>query len=212
MKVAGIRSYSMVNFAGQNANKKANTAKTAAGAAMIAFAVAAPAQEADAQIFYPPVPPVHRYYVPASPVGVTVPECFVYGDMENYDYEKSMNQVFSEIDAQVNPNRELSVNEVVKMERKNWNLNNFNPYNAAQMERTAAQFRSLSEIYNEKDSNPKTISYSEYKTIMKDYMQTKKVTDFMMLMELLTRPRRHCPIHGPHVPLPPPNQHHHHHR
>lgn len=209
MKVSAIRSYSHTHFAGEGSGKKANAAKTAAGAAMIALAAAVPAEEANAQYFYPYVPPVHQYYVPRSMPSLSVPECFVYGDLDNFDYDKSMNQVFSEIDKQVESNRELSVNEVVKMERKNWNLNNYTPYNTAQMERTAQRFNMLSEVYNEQGSNPKTISYSEYKSIMSDYMRSKNTADLMMLMQLLIGPRRPCPIHGPHVPPPPPPHHHH---
>lgn len=205
MKISGIRSYSPTSFNGENSSKKANAAKTAAGAAMIAMATAIPAQEADAQIYYPYVPHSHYYYVPTVP-SMSVPECFVYGDMENYDYDKSMNQVFSEVDGKVAENRELSLNEVVQTEKDNWNMNNLYPFNSRQRRRTIDQFKTLSELYNERGSNPKTISYSEYKKIMNDYMKEKNVANFMILMDLLTRPRPHYHRH-----LPPPPHHHHHH-
>ncbi len=208
MKVSAIRSYTPVSFAGNEKSKKANAAKTAAGAAMIALATAMPAQEADAQIFYPYVPPTHYYYVPRPMTTMSVPNCFIDGDMQNFEYDKSMNQVFSEIDAKVDANRELSVNEVVKAERDNWHLYNYYPYNSTNMRNTARQFKLLSEVYNEKGSNPKTISYSEYKKIMNDYMDQQNVTSFFMLMDLLSRPRyRHC---HPYMTPPPPPPHHHH--
>lgn len=210
MKVYGIKSYASVPFAGENS--KANKMKTAAGAAALALAAAVP-QEADAQAFYPYyVPPVpYTYYVPAPRPTMKVPDCFVYGDMENFDYDKSMSQVFSEIDSQVDENREISVNEVVKAERKNWNMNNIYPFNSAQMQRTARNFKMLSEIYNESGSNPNTISYKEYKAIMKDYMDSKNAADFLMLLQLLTMPNRPCPMPGPHHHPPVPPHHHHHH-
>ena len=103
---------------------------------------------------------------------------------------------------------ELSVNEVVKAEKDNWHLYNYYPYNSANMRNTARQFKLLSEVYNEKGSNPNTISYSEYKNIMNDYMDQQNVTSFIMLMDLLTRPRyRHC---HPYMTPPPPPPHHHH--
>lgn len=203
MKVYGIKHYTSVPFAGENS--KTNKMKTAAGAAALALAAAVPSQEAEAQAFYPYyVPPVpHTYYMPAPRPTVKVPECFVYGDMENFDYEKSMSEVFSEIDSQVDENREISVNEVVRMERKNWNMNNIYPYSTAQMERTARNFKMLSEVYNEQGSNPNTISYKEYKAIMNDYMTSKNVSEFLMLLQFFTRPNRPCP---------PPVHNHHHHR
>lgn len=200
MKVLGIKSSSPIQFTGDK-SKKANSAKTAAGAAMIALATAMPAQEADAQYYYyyPYVP--HTYYYIPTPQRMQVPNCFIDGDMQNLEYDKSLNQVFSEIDAKVDPNRELSVNEVVQAEKDNWHLYNYYPYNSANMRRTVNQFKYLSEVYNEKGSNPKTISYSEYKSIMKDYMAARNITNFIMLMDLLSRPRYHyhqCPPSPPH--------------
>lgn len=195
MKIAAINCN---HFTGEKS--KAGKVKTAASAAAVALAVAAPVKEADAQILYP-VPPaaMYQYYVPSAGLNVNVPNCFIYGDMENFDYNKSMKEVFTEIDSGKNPNRELSVNEVLRRERNNWNMFNLYPMNVNQMELIAARFNILSNLYNEEGSNPKTISYSEYKTIMNDYMRAKNVRDFFMLMNILSHPSYRRPM----VPTPP---------
>lgn len=199
MRISAISYQTNPHFAGERTNKL----KTAAGAAAIALATAAPMAEADAQIdYFRPIYPYPYYnYVPA-PAAATVPDCFVVGDMKNYNLNKSMRDVFEEIDGNGNENGVISAKEVVKTERKNWNLNKMYPYNTAQMQKTEAEFKVLSELYNEEDSDPNTINYREYKDIMNDYMEVKNSNTFMNLMEIFAIPYLY----------PPPYYHHHHHR
>lgn len=204
MRISAIKNYQTnLHFAGEN-NKKTNKLKNAAGAAAIAIAAAVPAEDADAQIFYPPVTPPAYITVPSPVIDVSpIPDCFIIGDNGNVDYEKPMRQVFNEIDANGNENGVLSAKEVVKTERKNWNRYNlYNPFKEIQAYKTQAKFNRLSEAYNQKGSNPNTINYSEYKAIMKDYMKSKQITNFL---NLFTLP-------GIMYPPPPPPPRHHHHR
>ena len=74
-------------------------------------------------------------------------------------------------------------------------MNNMYPYNNFQMKQAEAQFNALSEIYNEDDSDPNTINYREYKAIMKDFMETKNINNFINLMKIFTIPGFVCPPH-----------------
>lgn len=199
MRISAIKSYQTnPHFNGEN-SKKTNRLKNAAGAAAIALASIAPAEETDAQIYYYP-PVIPSYTVPAPPaINLNpVPNCFIVGDNGNVNYNKSMRQVFNELDN--NENGALSSREVISTERNNWNRYNilypFTPYQAQQ---TEAQFNALSEAYNEEDSNPNTINYNEYKAIMNDYMEAKQISDFVKLFTL------------PGIMYPPPPPHHHYH-
>ena len=209
MKISAINSTPRTNFTGGN-SKKANGIKTAAGAAMIALATAVPTEEAKAQYYVPYYPPV-QYYVPA-PV-MNIPNCFVYGDVTNEDYEKTMPDVFNEIDREINQNGQISVNEVVSLEEYNWNSTHTYPMTRAQKVNTANLVKNLSKQYNQRGSNANTINYNEYKNIMNDYMQSKNIANFMNLLQIFAAPYYHYPYHPPihhHRPLPP--HHHHHHR
>lgn len=191
-------------FAGEN--KTGNKLKNAAGAAAIALAAAVPPAEADAQIYYtPPVYP-YAYYVP-TPTITTVPKCFVVGDMRNQTEDKSMRQVFDEIDDNGNGNGVISAKEVVRTERNNWNLNNLTPYTGTQMHNAEKNFNALSKAYNEDDSDPYTLNYNEYKAIMNDYMESSDADNLLDLMELLILQNMLTP-----PPPPPPIHHHHHYR
>ncbi len=170
---------SQINFNGEKKNKLKNIA----GSTAIALAVAVPAQKSDAQIIHP-----HVYPYVTAPIVSNVPDCFVVGDMRDFDINKSMRKVFDEIDANGNRNNEISAHEVVATESQNWNLTNLMPYNALQMQRALAQFNRLSYLYNEKGSDPNTINYSEYKAIMNDYMKVRNVNNFLNLMRLFTIP------------------------
>ena len=209
MKITAINNYqTSPNFMGEKKNKL----KNAAGAAAIAMAVAVPVEKADAQVFY--YPPVNPYTVVVpSPVINSVPDCFVVGDMSNFNINKSMGQVFQELDK--NQNGEISAKEVVIAQRNNWNLNNIYPYNKYQMNSDAAEFRAISNLYDDENSNPETMNYGEYRAAMNDYMKAKNVNAFINLMRLFALPGAVCPpphIHVHPIPTPPPRHHHHHHR
>ncbi len=217
MRISAIKSYQTnPHFNGEGSNKT-NRLKNAAGAAAIALASVVPAEEADAQIFYPPIYPPTYITVPPLVTPNTlnlnpVPNCFIVGDNGNVDYNKSMREVFNELDT--NENGAISANEVVRTERKNWNRYNiYYPFTPAQEQQTSAKFNALSEAYNEEDSNPNTINYNEYKAIMNDYMEAKQVSDFI---KLFTLPGIMYPPPPPHHhhrhDVPPPPPHHRHHR
>lgn len=195
MKISAINNYQKINFTGEKKDRVKNTA----AAAMIALASAAPATQADAQIYYPPR--IYPYTAIQPHIMTSVPRCFVIGDITNIEYGKSMKDVFKEIDK--DESGTISAKELIRAERKNWNATNLYPYNAYQMKRTEAQFNTISELYNEEESNPETINYNEYKAIMNDYMEAKNVNDFLNLMRLFTYPN--CP--PPHRHRMPPHRH-----
>lgn len=203
MKVFKIGVNANQSFAG---DKKKHTVRNAVGTAAIAMATALPMEKADAQYYYPPppppvVPPIGYYYnyQPA----VEVPNCFIYGDINNFDYNKSLAETFIEVDSKVKENGVISVNEVIEAERDNWNATHLYPYNAYQRNKTVTNFNILSSMFNEEDSNPKSINYNEYRKIMEAYMEAKNVNTFFNLLRILTVPRIVCP---------PPHHHHNHHR
>ena len=210
MRIAPVNNYqTRPNFAGES-KKNNNKLKNAAGAAVVALAVAAPMQKADAQIYFRQPPVIPYTVVVPEPVITTVPDCFVLGDMNNFSYNKSMGQVFNELDA--DESGEISANEVIRAERNNWNLSNIYPYNNYQMNRDATEFNIVSKLYNEDNSNPNTMSYSEYRAAMNDYMKMKNVNTFINLMRLFVAPS-YCPTPHYHVhPVVPPPPPHHHHR
>lgn len=213
MKISAINSTPRIQFNGEK-SKKANGMKTAAGAAMIALATAVPSQEANAQ-YYVPVYPRVQYIVPTPTMNI--PNCFVYGDINYEDYEKTMPDVFAEIDSQINENGQISVNEVVSLEENNWNSTQMYPMTRAQKQNTANLVKNLSRQYNDRGSNPNTINYNEYKKIMNAYMQSKNIANFFNLLQIFATPYYHipCPPHPPihhhhGHPLPPPPPHRHH--
>lgn len=182
MKISAI---SYQDFTG----KKANKMKTAAAAFAIAASPLA-AQEADAQIY--PIAPYHVKIMPA------VPSSFVVGNLKNFDYNKSMKEVFDELD--INGNGVISAKEVIRTEANNWNRFNLVPFNSYQAQNTYNNFNTLSALYNEDDSNVETINYNEYKEIVNDYAETKKMNNFMSLMYLLMKPyhQHSAPHYIPH--------------
>lgn len=202
MRILKIGNNSVPNFAGEHSKKK--TLKNTVGAAAVALAASVPAADADAQ-YYVPIPPqsYYYYYNPIQRPVVSVPNCFLYGDVSNFDTDKNMSDIFTEIDSKINENGTISMGEVVGMERDNWNKTHFYPYQNYQMQNAANNFRILSKMFNDENSNPNTINYNEYKKIMNAYMESKNITDFLNLMRILTIPRPVCP---------PPHHHHHRHR
>ena len=216
MKVSAIKYQTNPhNFRGDGTKNKL---KNAAGAAAIAIAASAPMAEADAQIYYYPVTPQYYTYVPTKTV-TSVPNCFVVGDITKSDpdeNDKSMRQVFDEIDANGNGNGVISAKEVMRTERKNWNETQLYPYTDEQMSEDAAQFTTLSKMYNEDGSDPNTMNYREYKNVMNTYMNNKNVDKFVDLMRILTIPYYTLPplpyyyyprphYHRPYGPPPPHN-------
>jgi len=209
MKVFSIGVKTSPQFGGEKTKKNL---RNTAGAAAIALATALPSEKADAQYYYPiPQPHLHGYYQPA-PVSY-IPDCFIYGDINNFDYNKTLEETFNEIDAKGNENGILSMNEVVAAERDNWNSTHLQPYDIYQRNRTAQAFNLLSNMYNEEDSNAKTINFSEYKKIMQSYMEARNVNTLFNLLRILTIPRIVCPPphHHHSHPLPPSNPPHHRH-
>lgn len=206
MKVSAIKMSSPIHFQGEG-SRKANKVKNAAGAAMIAIAAAVPAEEANAQYFVPlPPPTYYQYYVPA-PV-MNIPNCFIYGDATNENYEKTMPDVFNEIDRGISEDGQISVNEVVSMEEYNRNANSYYPMTREDKLRTANLVKNLAKKYNQKGSNPNTINYEEYQSIMNDYMQSKNIADFMNLLQIWTN-YNYRPYHHHYYMTPPPRHHHH---
>lgn len=202
MRISAIQNYQTNNyFLGEKKNKL----KNAAGAAAIALATAAPINDANAQYYYytPPLAlnPPTTIYSPAN-----VPDCFIIGDLQTFNEEKSMKQVFDEIDSNGNSNGTISANEVIRTDKNNktrYNVYPYNIYTQYQSQYTRNLFQTLSQTYNEEDSNPNTINFNEYKAIMEDYLEAKHVTNFI---DLFTTP-------GIVYPLPPlfkPNEPHHH--
>ena len=126
-----------------------------------------------------------------------------------------MPKVFNEIDSQIKENGQISVNEVVRLEENNWNSTHMYPMTRAQKANTANLVKNLSREFNNKNSNPNTINYSEYKNIMNSYMQSKNIANFFNLLQIFAAPYYHIrpPYHHPH-PVPPhrpmpPHRHHH---
>ncbi len=213
MKISAVTYQTNPYFAGND--KKPNKLKTAAGAAAIALATAAPMAESEAQII--PYTPTFIYETyTTTPNAINTPKCFVVGDITvNPDKNKTLRETFDEIDT--NGNGVLSAKEVVNTERANWNEENLTPYTNAQARHTQKRFNDLAEVYNQNKSNPNTINYNEYKAIMKDYNESN---DFVPLYTypyiytlppLYYRPYYYHRPHIHHVPPPPPPHHHHHH-
>ena len=136
----------------------------------------------------------------------------MYGDVTDFDYDKSLAQTFNDIDSKGKRNGSLSVNEVIAADRDNWNATHLYPYNAYQMNRTVNNFNVVSAMYNEEGSNPNTINFREYKKIMQDYMKARNINSFFNLLRIITVPRIVCPPPHHHHPAPPPPHHHHHRR
>lgn len=200
MKVFKIGVSSTPQFTGEKSDKTKKALRNTAGAAAIAVAAALPTEKADAQYYIPP-PPIGYYY--NYQPNVEVPSCFIYGDINNFDYGKTLDETFSEVDSKINENGVITAKEVVAAERDNWNATHLYPYNVYQQKVTLNNFNVLSRLFNEDDSNPQTINYSEYRKIMQAYMEAKNVNTFFNLLRILTVPRIVCP---------PPHHHHHNHR
>ncbi len=214
MKISAInyQTYPQQNF---NGEKTKNKLKNAAGAAAIAIAASAPMAEAEAQYFVPYTPYYYNYV--QKPTVTKIPNCFIIGDITNSDSDdKSMSQVFNEIDRNGNSNGVISAKEVMLTEQKNWNETNLYPYTDEQMADDAIQFNTISKMYNENGSDPATMNYREYKSAMNDYMENKNVDTFIDLMQILTIPYLYTPpyyyypvphYHRPYGPPPPHHRH-----
>ena len=200
MKVSAVNRFSTLNFNGEG-SRKTNKVRNAAGAAMIALATTVPADEANAQLYRPlPPPPTYfHYYVPA-PV-MNIPGCFIVGDNTVENYEKTMQDVFNEVDRAIDENGELSVNEIVSVEANNRMTVGLAPMTRQEKVRKANLVKDLAKKYNQTGSNPNTIDFSEYQKIMNDYMQSKNIADFMNLLQIWTNSQYHYRYHRP---LPPP--------
>lgn len=217
MKISAIKYQAnpQQHFTGENSK---NRLKNAAGAAAIAIAASAPMAEAEAQYFVPYTPYYYSYV--QKPTVTNVPNCFVVGDITNSNSDdKSMRQVFNEIDRNGNSNGVISAKEVMLTEQKNWNEKSLYPYTDEQMADDAIQFNTISKMYNEEGSDPATMNYREYKSAMTDYMENKNVNTFIDLMQILTIPYLYTPpyyyyprphYHRPYGPPPPPRHHHRH--
>lgn len=211
MRVGAISFQTNQKFTGEN--KKNNTLRNTAGAAAIALATAMPIEKADAQIYYPPpvypiypTYPVYSYNILTQPL-TTIPLCFAHGDTKN-EASKTFREMFDEIDANGNENGVISSNEVVRTERNNWNRENLKPFTSAQMKQTEKQFKELSKIYNEDNSDPNTMNFREYRSVMKDYVDNGPTENVRQILNILTTPY----MYGPIVPPPPKKHHHHNHR
>lgn len=210
MKVSRIGVNSTPQFQGEKAKK---AMRNTAGAAAIALATAMPMENADAQLIIPqpPMPPITYYqgYIPQTSA-YDVPDCFIYGDVREFDYDKSLRQTFNEIDAKGNQNGVISINEVVAADRDNWNATHLYPYNSYQLNHTVSTFNLVSTMYNEEGSSHKSINFREYTKIMNDYMRARNVNTFFNLLRMITIPRIVCPPSPPphhHHPAPPPHRH-----
>lgn len=208
MRITAIQNYhTNPNFYGDK--KKSNKLKNAAGVATIAIATTIPAEESKAQIYYPTI---NYITVPVSNTQMyKVPNCFITGNKENPNPNKTKKEIFDELD--INGNGALSANEVVNTEQNNWNkYMQYIPFSQKQVDYTARQFNLLSEQYNEDDSNPNTINYNEYKSIMDDYEEIQKNTIYMPVavpgIIYPTIPHHH---HHRHDAPPPPHRRHHRH-
>lgn len=210
MKIGAISYQTTPHFTGEN-NKKSNSLRNVAGAAAIALATALPTEEANAQIFYPPVYPIYSPYPTYNYIPepkTTVPHCFVFGDTRYDDSDKSYKQMFDEIDANGNENGLISAKEVIRTERNNWNRDNLLPFNTNQMTQTERQFNQLSRLYNEDNSDPKTMNYREYKAVMKDFSDDSPAENIRNFLNILTTPY----LYTPYYHYIPHHHHHHHHR
>jgi len=204
MKIGAVNNYQThPHFTGES--KKSNTLKNTAGAAAIALAAAIPAENADAQYYYPPIYPPITYTVPSTPA--SVPKCFIYGDTKYSSANKSTRETFDEIDANGNENGVISAKEVIRTERNNWNRNNMSPFTTAQMRSVEQQFNALSRIYNEDESDPETMNYREYRAVMEDYSEEKTSKKLQEFINILAVPY----LYDPFFLTPPPHHHHHHH-
>ena len=219
MKIGAVSYQTKPNyhFTGEN-SKKNNSLKNTAGAAALALAAAMPIEDADAQIYFPPpiYPPV-TYTMPSTPV--TIPKCFIYGDTKYSTTDKTLRDAFSEIDSNGNENGVISAREVIRTERNNWNRENYSPFTTAQMRAVEEQFNTISEIYNEDNSDPSTMNFREYKAVMKDYSEEKTNKKIDEFINILTLPYIYSPFYTPicppphhhhHRPAPPPRHHHNH--
>lgn len=193
MRISPINHQTKPVFTGENSVKK--KLKNTAGAAAIALAAMTPSAEVDAQ--YPIYP--YNTYIQVSN-RVKVPSCFKYGDARNVQVSKSREERFAEIDK--NENGILSENEVVNTEIINWNA--FKPIRAtaAMVYQWQHRYRTVSQIYNQDDSNPNTINFEEYNSIMDDY-------DAQFEEPVIVAPA--VPLYPYIIPPPPPPHHHHHH-
>lgn len=81
------------------------------------------------------------------------------------------------------------------------------------------QFNTISEIYNEDNSDPSTMNFREYKAVMKDYSEEKTNKKIDEFINILTLPYIYSPFYTPicppphhhhHRPAPPPRHHHNH--
>lgn len=204
MKISAIGSQPSIHFMGEN--KKANKLRNTAGAAAIVLATAMPMEKADAQIYYPPVYPVYPVEIYTQP-RTSIPLCFAQGDTRN-DEGKSYREIFDEIDNNGNQNGVISANEVVRTERRNWNRDRLSPFSSNQMRQTEKQFKDLSRLYNEDDSDPNTMNFREYHAVMKDYVDGGAAERARNILNILANPYLYAPV----VPPPPRHHHHPHHR
>lgn len=202
MKISAINSQTKPVFTGERSNK--DKLKNTAGAAAIALAALVPAQESQAQfVTYPGI-----YYTEVYTPKTIVPSCFLNGDSRHIKMNKTRADIFSELDA--NKSGTISLNETLKTDMRNWNLNNIIPYTNIQLQQAKNRFNTLSIMYNEENSNPETINFNEYNTIMDNYFEERGVNNFVPVYPYPLYVPFLPPPHHHHHPAPPPRHHHRH--
>lgn len=212
MRISAIKYQTNPVYTGEN-RPKHNKLKSLAGATVIAIAASSPIENSEAQII-PYVPNFNYPTYTTRADAINTPKCFKIGDIAlNSDTDKSSREIFNELD--INGNGVISSNEVVEIERSNWNEENIYPYTSTNAKNTQKRFKALAEVYNEDNSNPNTINYNEYRKIMSDYEKSNDynfVPIYPYPYYYTLPPVYHYRPHRPHIhhtPPPPPRHHHH---
>ncbi len=167
------------NFTGEN-NKKNNHLRNTAGAVVIALAAAMPAKEAEAQIIYPPItifpevkiPRLNEEPAKQSTVRPYEPTWFLFGDKYSSKKHKGPEDIFYEIDG--NRDGKLSVDEVLSIEKSNWEKEHPTYYFTPVHEyRTARKFYNLAKEFDQ-DGDPSTINFVEHMSIQEVVLEKAK--------------------------------------
>lgn len=211
MRVSAVNYQTKPTYTGNNENKN-NRIKNLAGATAIAVASMAPISESEAQVF-PYVPNfIYETYTTTADA-INTPKCFVVGDLSsNPSSNKSLRKVFNEIDT--NGDGIITAKEVVDTERGNWNEEHLSSFTSLQAKNVQKRFSALAKVYNNTNSNPKTINFLEYKRIMADYEDSgnyNAVPIYTYPYYYTLPPIYHYRPHRPHIhmtpPPPPPHRH-----
>ena len=105
---------------------------------------------------------------------INLPDCFVYGVSKTEN--KSPKKIFAEIDSLSKPDNQITSEEVILATRKLWKNTHNNKEKMPIVEEYYAEdtFDRLARNYNKENSDPNTLDFDEYMTIMNDY---KKYTE-----------------------------------